>query len=503
MNWPEDSVGNLWFIKREYLGEQYTQGTPLERVGSGDLSAIAPGASTTIDIGFVTAASISGDWNLGLTLIDSQGKEWEDAVPVRFYTEPLVLTASAGGDLPLCLISPTGMAHQFYFESPVNLATLSVPRAAGWVVGIAGAKAGSGFAYSLGASCPALTLDVLGLQSVDHDSGEPGNNSAAGAVTLPDYKRVVSWLGSGDLDFYAVDSTPPTKMFPIDEVLVDGGTFMMGGTVARLEAATEDYSPGLDTYGPVHEVSLDSFYMTTTELTWGQSFENTEYPYLYGNELMKPSETFMPLAMGITWYNAAWLCDQISRAQGLTPVYNIGHGNDGMLDPNSLNPNYDANGWRLPTEAEWEYAARGGQYHSDTKYAGSDTLAEVGWYGYGNDWAKGLHVVGMKKANALGLYDMSGNVSEWVNDWFPLMQSNDPSTAYDSGPQTNPMGPARSETDYSNTYHYYKVVRGGSVFDDTSISTTDYAAVKARSYNAADWEAPYIGFRMVRRAATP
>ena len=128
----------------------------------------------------------------------------------------------------------------------------------------------------------------------------------------------------------------------------------------------------------------------------------------------------------VSWYDAIYFCNKLSTKFGLTPVYSV----NGTTDVtkwsyiphrvNSINgkitQNINADGFRLPTNDEWEYAARGGQNY---KYAGSDNLDEVGWYAYNSDntsdgWGTKTHPVAMKKSNGYGLYDMSGNVSEWV-----------------------------------------------------------------------------------------
>jgi formylglycine-generating enzyme required for sulfatase activity len=130
--------------------------------------------------------------------------------------------------------------------------------------------------------------------------------------------------------------------------------------------------------------------------------------------------------------------------------------------------------YRLPTEAEWEYAARGGNKSQGYKYSGSNTIGDVAWY-YDNSGSK-THAVGTKQANELGIYDMSGNVYEWCSDWYGA-------DYYSSSRQTNPMGPSSGS---------YRVIRGGSW-----CNRARYCRVSIRGSNFPSIRYDLIGFRLV------
>ena len=208
-------------------------------------------------------------------------------------------------------------------------------------------------------------------------------------------------------------------------VHVAGGTFQMGST------DSEAYSDE----SPVHSVTVDSFYMAETEVTFDQYDA-----YCTATGISKPDDRGWGRgsrpAIYVSWYDAVKYCNWLSEQEGLSKVYNI--------SGTSVTWNQSANGYRLPTEAEWEYAARGGAQSNGYKYSGSNNLDEVGWY-WDNSGSK-THPVKGKKANELGLYDMSGNVWEWCWDWYG-------STYYSSSPGANPTGPSSGSN---------RVRRGGS-----------------------------------------
>lgn len=185
-------------------------------------------------------------------------------------------------------------------------------------------------------------------------------------------------------------------------VKVPGGTFKMGATV---EQGSETYSDEK----PVHNVTLSDFYMGQTEVTqelW--------------EAVMRESPSYF-------------------EGDGKRPVENVSW-EDCQRFINRLNSMTGRN-FRLPTEAEWEYAARGGNKSGQYKYSGSDHLNAVAWHGENSD--EETHPVEKKSPNELGLFDMSGNVYEWCQDWYGKYSKND---------LTNPQGPSEGEE---------RILRGG------------------------------------------
>ncbi len=241
-------------------------------------------------------------------------------------------------------------------------------------------------------------------------------------------------------------------------------------------------------------MTISSFYMEKFEVT------QKEWIEVMGTNPSKFKGDNLPVEM-VSWYDSVEYCNKRSIKEGLQPYYNI---DKNKKDPNNkpdpefgdldtvqwkvtINPG--ANGYRLPTEAEWEYAADGGQLSQSYTYSGSDFEDEVAWY-WRNSGDKDLtgvwlwraieenhdqtRPVGGKKPNELGLYDMSGNVREWCWDWFGDLSAN----------ETDPEG---SQSGYA------RVWKGGGWMGDARFTEPAY-----RGHLAANGTGPDQGFRICR-----
>ena len=275
--------------------------------------------------------------------------------------------------------------------------------------------------------------------------------------------------------------TPRQKSSPEDNagirmVAIPAGTFRMG---TNWENDPRNRFKGKGVFSaemPIHTVTLSAFSMSATEITQGQYTKVTgTNPSVCAGDENLPVET-------VSWRDAVRFCNILSDKAGLDRCYDEGAGSC----------DFEKNGYRLPTEAEWEYACRAGT--ETTYYSGESAvdLGRVAWYSV-NSGERNLaavkidmaileeshcrsHPVGLKEPNAWGLYDMIGNVYEWCYDWY---------SPYTSDAQTEPSGPREGKI---------HLIRGGGWGSYTSRCTSfGRSGYRPESKNC------FTGFRVVRR----
>lgn len=213
----------------------------------------------------------------------------------------------------------------------------------------------------------------------------------------------------------------PYKGIKFDMVFVEGGTFYMGSQNENPEGINYDPYARPDE-APVHKVTLDGYYIANTEVTqnlWRHVIGSQEFGAEWGGQYP---------AYNISFEEAKIFMTRLNRVTGLR--------------------------FRLPTEAEWEYAARGGKNSQGYKYSGSNEIDDVAWY-----WKNScdqLYPVATKRPNELGIYDMSGNVREWCSDWADFYSEED---------QVNPKGPSAGQ---------FRILRGGSRLNNFQLCRSTY-----------------------------
>jgi formylglycine-generating enzyme required for sulfatase activity len=257
-------------------------------------------------------------------------------------------------------------------------------------------------------------------------------------------------------------ANPGTTMVPA-MITIPAGTFRMGDTAVGM--------------GPVHTVSLGAFAVSQTPITQ-QQYSNVmdSNPSYFNYDVIGDWTTTYPVE-SVTWYHAALFCNALSKLAGRDTVYVYAQG---IID-SSVVINYTKNGYRLPTEAEYEYACRAGSttdYYWGRNYppaTTADTLAidsNAFWYPNSQNTTQPVATL---KPNRWGLYDMCGNVWEWCNDWVGN---------YSSATATNPAGPATGS---------YRAIRGSSwANDDPELLCSSY-----RGANHPDSGFIDQGFRVV------
>ncbi len=200
--------------------------------------------------------------------------------------------------------------------------------------------------------------------------------------------------------------TPSTSEIIKSGPEIPGMVFVVGGTFTIGDASIAP---------PAHQVTVSSFYIGKYEV------KQQEYQSLIGNNPANYKGDNQPVET-VTWFDAIKYCNALSKKENIAVAYNE---TTGVLLDGSGDVTTDVTkvkGYRLPTEAEWEFAAKGGNNSKKTTYSGSSNLDSVAWY-ESNSFSSS-HDVGTKSANELGLYDMSGNVWEWTTDWYGSYTAN-------------------------------------------------------------------------------
>ena len=299
-------------------------------------------------------------------------------------------------------------------------------------------QSGASVTFTSNVSGAQLYLDgvLLGPANGTYDVAFGSHTAMCRVPGKSDITKTINVSQSGgdrSVAFASGRETITVNGVSFDMIMVEGGTFTMGAT-------SEQGNDALNDEKPAHQVTLSDYYIGETEVTqalWQAVMGNNPSSFK-GNS--NPVES-------VSWNDCQEFIRKLNSLTGRT--------------------------FRLPTEAEWEFAARGGRESKGYKYSGSNDVDNVAWH-YGNS-DQTTHAVKTKSPNELGIYDMSGNVREWCQDWCG---------SYSSNAQTNPRGPSSGS--------YYRVLRGGCWFNFAG-----WCRVSARYSNLPDYGYHEFGLRLV------